>query len=172
MKYQIGDIVLYGTEGICKMLGTEEKRFGPDALMYYVLESRNKGSRIFVPFANETLVNRIRKPLPEEDMKALLSGIDALDELVWIENDRERKNANTSLVANGTAKDLLMLMKTVQNRRTRLLESGKKLYAHDDRSYREARALLISEMTLSLHINEEAANELLSETWEPLGMVE
>ena len=172
MEFQIGEIVLYGTEGICKMLGTEEKRFGTDALMYYVLESQSKGSRIFVPFANEMLVNRIRKPLSEDKMRGLLLDIHTLNDLPWIENERERKTSHASCVANGSAEDLLALMKTVQNRRAKLESIGKKLYAHDDRIYREARALFLSEMTLSLNIDEEAANALLLKTWPSFGMTE
>ena len=76
MSFQTGEIVLYGTEGICKVMGTEEKRFGTEALMYHVLESVTKGSRIFVPFANEMLVNRIRRPLSGDAMRSLLSSLD------------------------------------------------------------------------------------------------
>ncbi|MBE6638257.1 MAG: hypothetical protein E7616_02210 [Ruminococcaceae bacterium] len=172
MNYQIGEVVLYGTEGICTVLGTEEKRFGKEALMYYVLESKSKGSRIYVPFSNETLVNRIRKPLFENEMKELLASIDTIDELAWIENDRERKTANMACVANGSATELLMLMKTIQSRRMELESKGKRLYAHDDRSYREARALLVAEMTASFGITEEQASIMLFETWEPLGIAE
>lgn len=172
MEVQVGEIVLYGTEGICKMLGCEEKRFGTDALMYYVLESQSKGSRIFVPFANQTLVDRIRKPLSEEEMKDLLKNFTSLCESAWIENDRERKTSHALVVSNGKAQDLLILMKTVQNRRLKMESMGKKLYAHDDRAYREARALFLSEMVLSLQVSEQTANELLVQTWEPLGMAE
>ena len=172
MEVQAGEIVLYGTEGICKMLGTEEKRFGADALMYYVLESQSKGSRIFVPFANQTLVDRIRKPLAEDEMKNLLESFHTLCDLDWIENDRERKAFHAAMVANGKSSDLLVLMKTVQNRRAKMESIGKKLYAHDDRAYREARALFVSEMMLSLNANEQTANELLYQTWEALGVTE
>ena len=163
MSFQTGEIVLYGTEGICKVLGTEEKRFGTEALMYHVLESVTKGSRIFVPFANEMLVNRIRRPLAGDAMRSLLSSLDSLAELAWIANDRERKTTFTSLVANGKTEDLLALMKTVQNRRIAMAEMGKKLYASDDRCYREARALLVAEITLSLELDAQGANAALAE---------
>ena len=73
---------------------------------------------------------------------------------------------------SSAVEDLLALMKTVQNRRAKLESIGKKLYAHDDRIYREARALFLSEMTLSLNIDEEAANALLLKTWPSFGMTE
>lgn len=172
MSFQTGEIVLYGTEGICKVIGTEEKRFGTEALMYYVLESVTKGSRIFVPFANEMLVNRIRRPLSKAEMQSLLAQLSSLDEVVWIQNDRERKTTFTSLVSNGKSCDLLALMKTVQNRRIALAEMGKKLYASDDRCYREARALLVAEMTLSLKLDVDGANELLTATRADFAAVE
>ncbi len=163
MSFQIGEVVLYGTEGICKVIGTEEKRFGQEALMYHVLESVAKGSRIFVPFTNSMLVNRIRRPLSDEEMQALLTSLENMAELPWIINDRERKTTYTSLVANGKTEDLLALMKTVQNRRIALAEMGKKLYASDDRCYREARSLLVAEMTLSLEMDTESANDALAQ---------
>ena len=163
MSFQTGEIVLYGTEGICKVIGTEEKRFGQEALMYYVLESVGKGSRIFVPFSNPTLVGRIRRPLCGDEMQVLFASLASLEEIVWIANDRERKTAYAALVANGKTADLLALMKTVQNRRAAMAEMGKKLYASDDRCYRDARALLVAEMTVSLGVDTEGANAALAE---------
>ncbi len=162
MSFQTGEIVLYGTEGICKVIGTEEKRFGAEALMYYVLESVGKGSRIFVPFSNPTLVGRIRRPLSGDQMQSLFASLSDLGEITWIANDRERKTTYMALVANGKTEDLLALMKTVQNRRAALAEMGKKLYASDDRCYRDARSLLVAEMTLSLALDAERANAALA----------
>jgi CarD family transcriptional regulator len=172
MSYQGGEIVLYGTEGICTVLGTEEKRFGSEALMYYVLESKNKGSRIFVPFANKTLIDRIRTPLSDADFRSLLKEFLDKDDFTWIENERERKTSNMTLISNGTTAELLLLMKTIQNRRRMLESKGKKLYAHDDRSYREARTLVLAEMTLSLQMDAEAAEQLLVSAWEDFRLAE
>ena len=172
MEFQIGEIVLYGAEGICTILGTEEKKFDTDAMMYYVLESQTKLSRIFVPFANELLVNRIRRVLSAEQMQELLSEIDSTEDMEWIANDRERKAAFASLISNGKTKDLLVLMKTIQNRRKLLEDMGKKLYAFDDRCYRDARALVVTELTLSLRMTQEDAGEALSQAWTPFGMIE
>lgn len=172
MSYQSGEVVLYGSEGICTVLGTEEKRFGQEALMYYVLESKNKGSRIFVPFANKNLIDRIRTPLSDVEFKNLLADFLGKDDFPWIENERERKSYNMSLVSNGSAEDLLVLMKTIQNRRRMLEEMGKKLYAHDDRSYREARTLVLAEMTISLQIDTQEAEQILVSAWDAFRLAE
>ena len=172
MEYQVGEVVLYGMEGICAVLGTEEKRFGQEAQMYYVLESKNKGSHIFVPFSNEILLRRIRRPLTQQDMQALLGSLDTLAELDWIQNDRERKSVYTSLVTNGSSEQLLALMKTVQNRRAAMAEMGKKLYASDDRCYREARTLLLAEMTLSLSVDSEGASAILTDLRSDFALME
>ena len=172
MNFQVGEVVLYGTEGICKVLGTEEKRFGNEALMYYVLQSCAKGSRIFVPFANENLVNRIRKPLSKEEMAELLSSVEALELLPWCENDRERKTLHMAIVANKGAKDLLSLAKTIEYRRVQMQENGKKLYAFDDRICRDALALLICEIEYVFSADKENAKKMLIESWAAFAMLD
>ena len=172
MSYQVGEIVLYGTEGICRVLGTEEKRFGSEALTYYALESVGKGSRIFVPFANEALIKRIRRPQTADSMQSLLEDVQSIEDLDWHENDRERKTYHMGIVANGGTKELLQLIKTIQNRRVAMQQAGKRLYATDDRVCKEALTLLIAEMTVSLSVNEEAAKQHLVSAWELFGMTE
>ena len=172
MEYQVGEVVLYGTEGICKVLGTEEKRFGNEALMYYVLESATKGSRIFVPFSNETLVSRIRKPLPREELTALLAGIGEIPLGNWHENDRERKTLHMAIVANKGLYELLQLSKTVEYRRTVMQENGKKLYAFDDRICRDALSLAAAEIAYTMNLTQPEAKKMLSDSWAPFAMLD
>ena len=172
MEYQVGEVVLYGTEGICKVLGTEEKRFGNEALMYYVLESATKGSRIFVPFSNETLVSRIRKPLPREELTALLAGIGEIPLGNWHENDRERKTLHMAIVANKGIYELLQLAKTVECRRAVMQENGKKLYAFDDRICRDALSLAAAEIAYTMNLSQPEAKKLLSDSWAPFAMLD
>ena len=172
MEYQVGEIVLYGTEGICKVLGTEEKRFGNEALMYYVLESLGKGSRIFVPFSNETLISRIRRPLSKEQILALLEKMEEMPLLSWHENDRERKTLHMAIVANKGFYELLQLAKTVECRRVVMQENGKKLYAFDDRICRDALSLAAAEIAYTMNLTQPEAKKMLSDNWAPCAMLD
>lgn len=57
--YKEGDIVVYGSQGICRITGTEKMRVGGKSTVYFILNPvYRKNSKIFVPSDNEKLMEK------------------------------------------------------------------------------------------------------------------
>ena len=57
--YSIGEIVLYGSNGVCEITEITTKKIGKDSIEYYVLKPVcSDSSTLFVPTQNEMLVSR------------------------------------------------------------------------------------------------------------------
>jgi len=83
--FKINDIVTYGTNGVCKITGTEEKDLMGTKKTYLVLKPTKTGdnSTYFVPSDNENLLGKMRKLLSEDGLVIVVIGIsDATGELV------------------------------------------------------------------------------------------
>ena len=71
--FKINDIVTYGTNGVCKITGTEEKDLMGTKKTYLVLKPTKTGdnSTYFVPVDNENLLGKMRKLLSEDEKKKM-----------------------------------------------------------------------------------------------------
>ena len=71
--YEIGQQVLCGIYGVCRIISVESMRFGKERAKYYVLEpAAQPGTRFYVPVANETAVAKLRPLLTKEELLELL----------------------------------------------------------------------------------------------------
>ena len=72
--YSIGEIVLYGSNGVCEITEITTKKIGKDSIEYYVLKPVcSDSSTLFVPTQNEMLVSRMRAVLSSDEIKDILS---------------------------------------------------------------------------------------------------
>ena len=57
--FQVGDVIIYGVQGVCKIEETEEKNVGGAARTYFVLKPvEDQGSTIYVPTDNELVLKK------------------------------------------------------------------------------------------------------------------
>ena len=62
--FHVGDTVLYGTQGVCKIEGTEENDLGGNTVEYYVLRPVfDENAKIYVPMNNQMLLSRMQELL-------------------------------------------------------------------------------------------------------------
>jgi glycerol-3-phosphate dehydrogenase len=67
--YEIGQQVLYGIHGVCRIISVESMRFGKERAKYYVLEpAAQPGARFYVPVANEAAVAKLHPLLTREEL--------------------------------------------------------------------------------------------------------
>ena len=91
--YSIGEIVLYGSNGVCEITEITTKKIGKDSIEYYVLKPVcSDSSTLFVPTQNEMLVSRMRVVLSSDEIKDILS--QKTDNEIWIDNKAERCEKN------------------------------------------------------------------------------
>lgn len=150
--FQVGDRVIYGTEGVCRVERVEKLRVSGQTALYYVLSPvYREGATVYVPLDNERLTERMKRVLSAEELEALLAET-AQTEPLWIDNPNERKQLYSVVLLGGDRQALLRLVRTLYLRREKLTAQGKHLRAADDQALRDAERMINGEFALVLNI--------------------
>ena len=105
--YKEGDVVVYGSQGICRITGTEKMRVGGKSTVYFILNPvYRKNSKIFVPSDNEKLMEKMHSVIEKDEIDELLydlmngTGIYSLPELFGDKWDKEDPLGNNDFNMN------------------------------------------------------------------------
>lgn len=165
MKYNKGDLVVYGTNGICKIDDVQKMTFPMETEehTYYVLKPiGNRTSTLFVPDNREELVSKMRYILKREEIDAILCAPKD-KEIKWIEDKNERANEFKRILKDGNPEDLLYLICCIYERKSVLTEKGKKLTSADDNVLTSAEKLVREKFAYTLGITEDEVGEYIRE---------
>lgn len=159
--YKIGDVVVYGTEGICKITGITEMKFGGEKSEYYILSPIEKEENtVYVPKNNDKVLKRMRKILTKDEANALLDSLPA-PLMDWIPNDRERVAAYKEILLCGKPEDVFTMVHSLYQRQIEQTAIGKKLHASDERFLRDAERMLFNEIGYALEIRPQEVLSLI-----------
>ncbi|MEA4853465.1 MAG: CarD family transcriptional regulator [Christensenella sp.] len=151
--YQVNDSVLYGIQGVCKIVEIAEKAFASQKRRYYVLEPiYDNNATIFIPVDNEELTEKMRRVLSKEEIYAVIDGIPEKKEN-WIENESVRKEQYGKIIAQGDCVELVKLIKALCRFQKELQEEGKKLHVADEHFLKDAEKILYDEFAHVLHLD-------------------
>lgn len=150
--FQLGDLVVYGMHGVCRILSREVQRVGRNSVEYYVLEPVNHtADRYYVPTQNAVAVSKMKPLLNKEQLNKLLSSPEAtLD--AWIEDENQRKQKYRELITSGDRAALLSMVRALHIHKERLWAQERRLHMCDENFLRDAENLLGSEFSLVLGI--------------------
>lgn len=157
MDFKVGDFVLYGTDGVCRISEVTEREIGGERYRYFILVPvYDEKSTIFLPLGNEKLLNRMRPVVSQGEFDSIAEEV-AKSEYEWIESDSQRKEAFRLIIDESCTYDLLKLLKMVYTHREERLADGKKLHVVDERVMKEAEKILQDEVAYSFKISREEA---------------
>lgn len=159
--YQIGDQVVYGIHGVCRIADQEKRVVDRKMVTYLVLEPEGQeGSRYLVPIHNQTAMGKLRPMLTPEQMKELLHS-EEVRTFNWIRDENQRKNTYRELITSGDRAELLRMIYTLYNHRKTQNAAGKKIHLADDNFLRDAEKLLSSEISVVMEIPQDEARNYL-----------
>jgi len=146
------DLVVYGSEGVCRIADITVREFGNTPREYYILVPVNEEkSKIYVPVGNEKLESKMHKILSYKEINQLISSMPEQKE-VWFDNEMLRKEKYQEIIKNGRHLELVSLIKAVHNQQEKLKNAGKKLHQSDARFLAEAQKMLHGEFSVVLNI--------------------
>lgn len=151
--YQVGDTVLYGTEGVCTVVDITSKKFGGEFREYYVLKPVYQDGAIFyLPTCGQAAKDKLRKVLSSEQIYELIRTVP--NEIpVWIEDENERKLKCKEVIQSGDRRGLMRMIKALYLHREKLKDEGKKFHISDERYMKEGEKLLYDEFAHVLQID-------------------
>ena len=151
--YKVNDTIMYGTQGICKIVEITEKDFMGTKKEYYVLKPMNDASAtLFAPVNNEKTEAKMRRILSAEEIHELIETM-PYEEANWIHNENERKEKYKSIIAGGDRTELIKMIKALYFHKREREADGKHLYLSDERFMKEAERILYDEFQYVLKIN-------------------
>lgn len=152
--FKVDDIVTYGINGVCKVAAIEEKNLMGTTKDYLVLKPLNGDkSTFYVPVDNENLLSKMRKLLSEDEINQLIDSMPN-EKVLWIENERERKECYKKIIADGNHSELIRMIKAIHFEKKDRETKGKKLHISDERFLKEAEKILYDEFQYVLNLLE------------------
>ena len=159
--YQVGDAVLYGSNGICRI--REVTRMESCGMVddFYVLKPvSSEATTVFVPLGSEILLSRMHPLLSPEAIRELL---DSLEDAapIWVENENQRKTLYREIMNSGDRSAIFRVYLTLRRLRSEREKKGKHLRVSDERSYRETERIFFDEVSLVLGWSREEGETFL-----------
>lgn len=160
--YKIGDVVVYGTDGICSIIDETIKEFGKEKYEYFVLcPVDKKADMIYVPKNNEKILSKMRHIISKDEAKQLIDNMPT-EVMNWVENDRDRQISFKNVLLYGSTLDLISMTHLLYLKQIEQLEVGKKLHASDERFLRDAERMLFEELSYILQLSQNEVIKLLA----------
>lgn len=142
--YNIGDMVLYGGEGICRISAIEDRKIADKKISYYILSPAGESSAVFyVPVEGKTAEMKLRKIITADEFIAIVSKATPSE---WIENDRARRDKYKTAINEADRAALASFVKSIDAHRAELSEIGKRLHKLDEYFLIEVEELLLGEL--------------------------
>lgn len=151
--FQVSDVIIYGAQGVCQIIGIEEKSVSGVKKSYYVLKPvQDKGSTIFAPKDNEVVLKKMRRLLTRDEVHELIDSMQTEDGM-WISNEVERKELYRGILARGDHRELIKMIKAIYAHKVQREAEGKRLHLSDERFFKDAEQLLYNEFQYVLDIS-------------------
>ena len=150
--YQIGEIVAYGIDGVCRIEEIAQRKFRDEFITYYVLKPIYKStSTVFVPQNSEKLLAKLRPVLTAEQVDAVIDAMPGASP-IWKENENERKLLYKDVLSSGVSLDIVGMMKALFAHQENQRAKGKKLHMTDEHYLKEGERILFDEFSVALSI--------------------
>ncbi len=157
----IDDMVVYGSNGVCRVTEIKNENFAGEVKKYFVLKPVfDDKNTYFVPSFNELLMSRIRPVMSRDEAMLLIQKIPKITPN-WIDNDKARGDMCKRILENGTHEEIIAIGKAISERKLTLVKKGKRLRNTDEAVLRNAQALIETECAFVLGITQSEAAELL-----------
>ncbi|MBQ8790123.1 MAG: hypothetical protein IJZ51_02295 [Ruminiclostridium sp.] len=152
MGYSIGEHVVYGHSGVCRIEEIATREFDGKKQDYYLLRPvAHNNATVFVPCDNEKLVSAMRYPISSDEIDRLLTEIDGVD-IEWIEDKRERPAFFKSVMQSGDRKQILKVIRCIYIKKQALMNSNRSLPSTDEKILQELERMINDEFSYSLGI--------------------
>ncbi len=160
--FQKNDMVIYGSQSVCEVvnIGTLSMAMIDKKKQYYTLRPiYQRDSVVYVPVDSERPV--MRPVITKEEAQKLVKNIPNI-KAAWIEKDVEREQEYKKAISSCDPEKLIMIIKTLYNRRKARIEDGKKVTVIDERYFKMAEKQLHEELAFALGIPKDEIADYIS----------
>lgn len=157
--FTIGDLVMYGIHGVCRIVDVQVRAIDRKKVEYLVLEPQHQaGSQYLVPSGNPNAMAKLRPMLSREELEELLASQQVREEC-WIADENARKQYYRELANSGDRVALLRMVRALYQHRQEQMKAGRKFHLCDENFLRDAQRLIETEFSVVLGIAPEEVRE-------------
>ncbi|WP_164216463.1 CarD family transcriptional regulator [Virgibacillus sp. YIM 98842] len=146
--YQVGDLIIYSTHGLCKIEDISEKNIGGVSRTYYVMH----------PIEDAKLTISIPKAAGEKNMQSLMNKEEAqlimesfrYPGIPWVEDARDRHKKFSGIVKTGERKEISRVANSLMRKEDELHSDKKRLSEQDRKLLESIQNILFQELAVSL----------------------
>ena len=161
--FQVGDQVVYGIHGVCRVVDQEERVVDRKRVTYLALEPIGQGgSKYLVPTQNAAAMAKLRRMLSREELEAMLDSEEVRADS-WIKDENQRKQTYRELINSGDRTRLICMVRTLYRHKAAQAAAGRKCHLCDEIFLRDAEKLLTSEFSLVLGMEPEQVRKYVAE---------
>lgn len=152
MDFCVGDLVVYGIHGVCRITQTQERTVDRKKVEYFVLvPNQQPDAAFYVPVHNPVAVSKMRKVLTREELTDLLQS-GQVKEDSWIANETVRKEKYRCLISRADCAELIRMLRALYMHKQEQLALGKKLHICDENFMKDAERVIRSEVSAVMEI--------------------
>ena len=150
--YSVGQMVVYGPHGVCKIIDECPMRVDKKKVDYFVLEPVDRpGARYYIPAKNDAALAKLSPVLSKDELDRLLSQAYNAED-IWVADENHRKALYRDLMNKGDRVALLCMIRSLYAHKRKQLEAGRKFHLCDENFLNDAEKLLSTEFALVLNI--------------------
>lgn len=152
MNLNVNDVILYGNDGVCRVIEKVKKKFAGQYNEYYILKPvHNETSTIYVPVDGEKLSGKVRQIISKEEIYSLIELMPQKG-TIWIDNESARKDQYKQILSSGDRSMIISLIKTLYIHGQERKSCGKKMHLIDERFMHDAEKIIYEEFSHVLDI--------------------
>lgn len=162
--FALGDAVIYGTEGVCKISEIKTMTVANVAREYYVLKPVYEDrSTLYVPADNEAVVKeRMRHLFTVDEVNTIIKNVSEGTTMPWIPNDMKRKEFCVNTLKNGDRTAIMRLIGMLYSHQMEMREQKKHFHIADERYLKEAENLINEEFAYVLGIERKEVQKYIA----------
>ncbi len=162
MKFSIGELIIYGETGVCRVEGLEERPFLGEVTNCYKLQPLYQSCVIYTPADNSNVY--MRPIVSEGEAEALINSFSTVEPKTLPQGaPRVVSEIYDKIIKTHDCDELVSLIVSIYHKRKGLIESKKKLSAIDERFMKKSEDLLFGELAAALGIEKSNVSERISE---------
>jgi len=157
--FNIGDLIMYSTHGICQIDEICEKTYLDVTKNYYVLHPLNNNKlKISTPVDNDKVM--MLEIMDKERAEAILQSF-KLPGIEWIENNKERNKVYSEIVNTGNREEISKIISTLKRKNQEAIDDKIKFVDQDKVLLTSLQNILFSELAYSLNVSTDSIFELV-----------
>ncbi|MBR2806980.1 MAG: CarD family transcriptional regulator [Oscillospiraceae bacterium] len=150
--FNIGDLIVYGGEGVCKVdaIGIPSSSMADLGKIYYTLSPLYRDGQIFTPTDTKVFM---RPVMSREEVEGVIENIPNVDAMPVAERDpKQTERTYREFISSHRCNDMIAVIKAVHIKRGEGGGTPRKTSQTDERYLRMAEDLLYGEFAVALDI--------------------